>query len=77
MPVKYRHLLGNFNKAGFNEFSPKRSGVDYHIELAPESKPENFRYSPLYKMLFEKLKTYKAYLTDNFYKGFIETSTVP
>jgi len=58
VPTKYHNFLDIFSKANSDILPPQKEGVDYKINLEPETRPEDLHYSPLYKMLLKELKAY-------------------
>ena len=75
VPQAYHQFLDVFSKAESDTITPYRIGVDYKIELTKGAKPEDLGYSPLYKLSAYELETYKKYIEEHLYKGFIEPNS--
>ncbi len=73
MPEIYYKYFDIFNKIKSDKLSLYRRKVNHKIEI--EENTDNLRYSLLYKMFINELKTYRKYLINNLRKGFIKPSS--
>ncbi|CAL3971707.1 unnamed protein product [Diplocarpon coronariae] len=76
---KYKQVYNEyalaFSKVANNQLSPYYP-YDYKIDLEENAK-KALKYSPLYKISILELKAVKAYLINNFDKGFIKALSIP
>ena len=54
-----------------NQLPPFREGLNYKIELKEGAKPEDLRFSLIYKISNRELKTVYKYIKENLKQGFI------
>jgi hypothetical protein len=75
LPTQWKNLAEAFSGKAANVLPPHREGVDHHIELEPETKPN---WVPrFYRSTREELDEVKKWVTENLSRGFIESSKAP
>lgn len=73
LPKIYHDYMDVLSKAEAHKMAPHRP-YDHKIVL---DAPQDFNYSPLYKMSTAELEEVRSYLKDNLDKGFIVSSKAP
>jgi transposase InsO family protein len=77
VPNEYHKWKDVFSKLDSDLLPEHRVGVDHKIELTEGSRPEDLKYSPLYKMTLEEAEACRKHIVDNLRKGWIESSQAP
>lgn len=76
VPTEYHEYFDVFSKVVSDQLTAFRLKYNHKIELLEGAKPEDLGFSPLYRMTVNELEAYRKYVTENLYKGFIESSDV-